>query len=322
MKITNNYALPEWLYQSIASSIEQPDPNVIRVTELINPPLERWLKFKYWDSMEKDAVEYLTPHFGTAWHQIHEKFNKDKNAAARLATDSILIEERMNHEVSNEMILSGKFDRFERETETIHDVKLFNTKSFKIGSELKESQIAQQNIYRWLLWKTKGILANKMVLEVLFRDWFIINVEREYYKAHPTYHPIPYYEANVPIWSMERTELYIEERLERHYKAINTLPDIEISRDSLKEIECSDEDKWKNPDCWAVCYKMKNGDTRAYNGAAKFSSESIALDFQFKLTPARKSKSFIEFRVSKPNRCNLYCSMRSKCPYPEAPIVY
>jgi len=71
MKIIKN--IPDGIYQRVLANVQKPDPNILRVTELINPPLIKHLTLKYWDELRPLASEFLWSLLGSAMNSEFQK---------------------------------------------------------------------------------------------------------------------------------------------------------------------------------------------------------------------------------------------------------
>ena len=65
MKITNKHNLDESIYNTL-SRVYPPVPNRYSVTDLVNPPLMRYLREKHWNELEQDASDMLWMLLGKA----------------------------------------------------------------------------------------------------------------------------------------------------------------------------------------------------------------------------------------------------------------
>ena len=109
MKIIKN--VPDGIYQRMLANIQKPDPDVLRVSQLINPPLIKKLTLEHWDSLNPLASDFLWSLLGSA---IHAELAKEAKG--------VLIEKRITKDVFG-VTLSGQVDRFELQTSTIADYK-------------------------------------------------------------------------------------------------------------------------------------------------------------------------------------------------------
>jgi len=75
MILTNKNGLTK-SYENLVKSIidNQPNENIIHVTELINPAFQRKLKIKYWNEIEQDITDFDGIADGIAFHYLLQKF--------------------------------------------------------------------------------------------------------------------------------------------------------------------------------------------------------------------------------------------------------
>ena len=70
MILTNIHNLPSGIFNAVVDSIQRPQPDVLRVTELINPPLCKQLALESWDTITADCSEFLWSLLGTGIHSV------------------------------------------------------------------------------------------------------------------------------------------------------------------------------------------------------------------------------------------------------------
>ena len=164
----------------------------------------------------------------------------------------------------------GVIDRYDPETGTIVDYKLK-----KMGDSDYSQGIQQIKCYAWILRKM-GVIANTGKVVAIRRDWSKM-------RGIP-----PIEEIEFPIHSsdIEEAEEWIKERIAA----------IEAGRLILPV--CSDEEKWKAPDKWAV-YKNE-GDEKAKK---LYDSEE----------EARATGLIVEHRSGKCLRCESFCPYSKVC---------
>ena len=225
MILTNNFDLPEAIYNVMMRDIYQPTRSRMRVTELINAPLIKELMIKHWKELTEDCSDGLWRLLGTSVHYILESGTPD----------NALGEERLSFTIGDTTI-SGKSDLYHNEG--IEDWKVTSVFSFLLGE--KPEWIAQLNMYKWL-WEKNGFPVKSLKINAILRDW-----QRSKAKFDPTYPQIPFLSFDVPIWNNSIITEYIFDRIAEHA--------IKPAR------ECTDDQKWKRPTTYAV---MKEGAKRA-----------------------------------------------------------
>ncbi len=220
MILSNIHNLPSGIFNAVLNSIQEPKADVIRVTELINPPLCKQLALKNWDTITADASEFLWSLLGTGIHSV-------------LATDEagVLIEKRITAPIYDE-ILSGQVDRYIEKTQTIADYKSTSVWSYLFG--IKPEWVAQLNLYKYLL-ETTGRTVKKLTINMILRDWQTSkSVQADYPK-------IPFAVINIPVWDRDKTNEYITERIKIHQS---------------EPLSCSPDERWQRKSTFAV---MKEG---------------------------------------------------------------
>ena len=164
----------------------------------------------------------------------------------------------------------GIIDRFEPETGTVIDYKVK-----KMGDSDYSQAIRQIKCYAWLLRKS-GAVATRGKIVAIRRDWSKLRGVS------------PIDEIEFPIRSDDiiETEEWIKERIAAIEEGRSILP------------MCSDEEKWKAPDKWAV-YKNE-GDEKAKK---LYDSEE----------EARATGLIVEHRSGKCLRCESFCPYSRVC---------
>jgi hypothetical protein len=269
MRITNKYNLPEVFVRFAEANNYPPREGVISVSDLINPPLMRTLKKENWDRLESDASEYLWLLLGTAIHYVLEKHSPEE----------LLTEHHLEFDFGDVKI-TGRADVYDDEKKEIHDYKVVSVYSFLLGEKLEWER--QLNVYAYLFRKMGNDTKDLKIIAIL-RDWIKRKAIEE-----ADYPKIPFLTKQVPLWSPEEQEKYVQERLQLF---------------SLPPTECSLEDKWQKPTTWAI---MQDGRKKA----VAVIREKEKLD-NIMLLPHQH----IEERVGKPLRCLEYCICRGVCPY-------
>lgn len=143
-----------------------------------------------------------------------------------------------------------------------------------------ESAKKQIRLYAWLLRKN-GEIARKGRVVAIRRDWSKLRNKGQ--------SPVETIEFPIDSSDIEWAEGYIAERIAEFEKARIELP------------ECSDEEKWKSPDSWAVY--AHEGDARAKK---VFDSEDEAKEFA-------KEGMFVEHRIGKNVKCESFCPYSRIC---------
>jgi hypothetical protein len=263
MKLTNKFNLPDPIVNAVMNTGYTPGSSDITVTQLIQPPLIRKLSRDNWDKLEEDVSERVWALFGTSVHHLLEMAYKGRTAR---------VEERVYAEVSG-WKLGGQFDVLEGDI--LSDYKVTSVFA-KDGKKEWETQL---NVLRWLLHKN-GTVVNKLQIIQFFRDF-----RKNEQKRNPHDYPTPAARLDIPVWTLEETEKYVEERVRLHQ---SDNPSI-----------CTDEERWATEEKWAI---MKNGAKRATK--------------LYDIKPESVEKGYyIEHRPKSYRRCEDYCSVSKFCPH-------
>ncbi|MEM7828303.1 MAG: hypothetical protein QW561_03080 [Candidatus Aenigmatarchaeota archaeon] len=213
MKITNNYNLPEAIYK-LCSKVYRPEEGVFSVTDLVGPPMIRYLKMKHWDELVDDASNRLWQVLGQAIHSALQKIDIEDG----------LVEEKISINIDGVKIV-GRPDLWQEEV--ITDWKCTSVYSFIFGA--KKEWEAQLNCYAFL-YRSMGFETKKLRIYAILRDWMQSRAtERDY----PS---IPFLQAEIPLWDVSEQEDYIRRRIAAHYALT----------------PCTDEEMWVRPSTFAV----------------------------------------------------------------------
>jgi hypothetical protein len=280
MKLTNKYNLP----QTFVNVLERPTYTKgkahLSATEIINSPRIVQLKKIHWDNLEEDVADKVWAIFGTAIHAVLE-LGKD---------DHHIIEQRLHANVDG-WDISGAIDlqRIEDDGIIVADYK--TTGAWAVMNE-KSDWEQQLNIYAWLVEKVKKVPVKKVEIIAIIRDW-----SRRDAQVKESYPEAPIKVIDVPLWSFEKRENFIKERIQLHSNALFATE----TADDLPE--CTPSEMWEKPAFWAV---RKIGNKRA---TAVLDTEDKALA---KIEELGKGYE-IEFRPGERTRCANFCQVRDFC---------
>lgn len=278
MKILNNNNLsgPHVRAAEASASSHPPRKNQRSVTQLTKAPRQLLLERRHWDDLEQDATELLKPMIGTAWHAWLAKFVKEGDLSEHFSM----------HPVKNGWELTGTCDLLEKDTMTLVDHKTSSIFGYLLGQKFEH--VAQLNIYRWLLEK-EGFEIKKLKNDFTFTDHKWREALRD-----PNYPQACSIGVDVPMWTMEKTEAYINERMELH-AAQEKLADDDL-------LHCTRDEMWQHDESWAV---KKNGGKRALNGSVS-KTEAEAVNF-WKSQKGEGKGHFVEYRPGERVKCDMYC---------------
>jgi hypothetical protein len=280
MKITNNFNIPEPLYQHALKDGYSKGRSDYSVTEIISAPRVQILRRKHWNEMTEDVADTLWRMLGTALHSVAERSQVENHTS----------EERLFVDVDG-ITLSGAID-LQREEDGAIEITDYKFTSVYSLKSIKPEWEQQQNIYAWLVEKVKGQKVSGIRICAILRDW-----TRREADNSATYPQAPIQVVDIPLWGAEKTEQYVKERVELHRQA-------KVSADWGDDLPlCSDEDRWVRPTVFAV---KKEGGKRAIKlFEIKSDAEALAKD-----TP----KGYVEERVGESVRCTQnYCGVNQWC---------
>lgn len=265
MNLTNTLGLPDAFVAAVRNDPYQGGGD-ISVTKLIDSPQRRVLYKQYRDFVVEDVSERVWSLMGQAVHTVLER-----------AQTSALVEERLYMDV-NGWKLSGQFDRLHLGDESLQDWKVTTTYKSK-GDPSWERQL---NILR-LLAHENGYTVSKLQVVAIYRDW-----SRAKAKASDSYPQTNVQIIEVPVWDLEKTRQYVEERVALHQSA-----------EADGAMHCTDEERWYQGTTYAL---MKKGGKRA-----------------IKVVEIRKDLGepedgyYIEERKGSYKRCEEFCEVAPFC---------
>lgn len=288
MRFTNKHNLPQAMVDIIDNDydLSKADPKRISITTLINPPIQRLLKVRHWEEIEEDVSDYIWLITGSAYHYILSKIEDNKEKSKHR-----LIEEKIEVKV-DDITIVGKLDLFDNVLKSVEDYKITSVWSVKFGDH--EDWEKQCNCYAWLLRKC-GFEVNKLYINAILRDWR--KSERLKYDDYPN---IPFKRIEVKLWSFEQQQAYVESRV-KLYKDQSDLP-------TEKLPICSDSERWKKEDSYAVYKGTNKTASRVLEDAMK--AEDWILSNQ------KKGETYkVVKRPGIDLKCTEYCTVCTFCSY-------
>lgn len=283
MKITNKFNVPETLVALATRDYYSKGKSDYSVTEIISPPRIQRLRRTHFEEIEQDVSDMLWMLLGTALHVVAERSEVSGHTN----------EERLSAGI-NGIILSGAIDLQKDEADgiTITDDKF--TSAWALMNDKPEWE-QQQNIYKYLVERVKKKPVKALKICALIRDW-----SRRDAQNKPDYPQAPIQILDIPMWTFDRAESFIKERIEMHR-------DSKVNDDWNEELPlCSDEERWVRPTTYAV---KKDGRKTAIR---VFDTQKEA-DALLKEMP-EKDKGFIEIRKGEAVRCTgNFCGVSQWC---------
>lgn len=280
MIITNKYNLPQTLVNVVKRPQYSKGGAHLSVTEMMGSPKISILRRKYDEQIETDVSDMIYSMAGTALHNILEK-GADKNH---------VVEERLYAEFDGWNI-SGAIDL---QIVTDDGIEINDYKNVGVWSvqNPKPEWEEQLNVYAWLVEKLKGAPITGLKIIAFLRDFSA----RES-KTRANYPKSGVVAIDIPVWSMERREEYIRERIHAHSEA-------RFAEETGAVLPpCTSAEMWEKDPVYAV---KKEGAVRAKSLHESMEEAEEALE--------KLGKGFyIETRRGERTRCENFCQVSQFC---------
>lgn len=287
MKITNKHNVPATLFALASRSYYSKGKSDYSVTEIISPPQIQVLRRKHWQDMEQDVADMLWSLLGSALHVVAERGQADGHTT----------EERLNVEIDN-VILSGAIDLQSEEDGQIVITDYKFTSAWALRQDKPEWE-AQQNIYAWLVSKAKGRPVKAVRICALIRDW-----SRREAAIKLDYPQAPIQVIELPLWPLEKTQAYIQERIDLHR-------DAKVRADFEEDLPpCSEDDRWIRETTYAVKKEGRKTAVRVFDNEPD--AKSLADEV----------KGFVEIRKGEAVRCTgNFCGVNKWCKQYQSTLI-
>jgi hypothetical protein len=268
-KLTNRASLPQAIVDAVSNDGYSKGDADISVTGLLKPPRVTVLEQKHEHEIVEDASDRIYSLLGQSIHTVLERANR-----------TAIAERRMSIQMEG-WTISGGMDVYE-ENGTLLDYKM--TSVWKLVKGDLEEWTKQLNLYSVML-RHHGHKVNKLQVIAILRDWSKMEAKKD-----PNYPQAQVVNINIPLWTPEKAEQFMRERIILHKQARITLP------------ECSSEDRWARPDVWAV---MKTGKVRAVKLHSSEKEANMHKGFDRTLS--------VVYRPGFNVRCESYCPVSKFC---------
>ena len=277
MKITNKHSLPEIYEEAIRIRFEQNkirrDKPSIGITRLIDSPYIYHLRDIHDDEIEMDVIDAFFAFRGSMVHQILED----------VRIPNVQKEAYIQYQHKSGYLISGVIDLITPSELVDYKVKSVNS-MFYFNSFDALNNEQQLNCYAYLFEKVWSFFpCKKLLIRRIFFDW--VAKKAKYESGYPQ---SPFKEYECERWTKDKTENYIDERMELHLRTSN----IPI---------CSPEERWQKKTVWAL---MKDGQKRAVK---IFQNQDDI--------PNVEKSYYIEERKGIDVRCVDYCNVNQWCEY-------
>ena len=277
--ITNNFNLPQFVVDALTYSDYSRGDSDISVTQLIDSPRIAQLQKQFADQQSRDAVDFVWSRFGTSVHTMFEESLKGSD---------VITEERLFAETQG-WKLSGAIDAQEVTPDgvIISDFKVTSVWSVVFD---KTSWHKQLNVYAYLVRKAKGQTVKKVQIVALLRDWV-----RRKAEEGGDYPSAPIVIIDIPLWSDEEQDDYVESQMKAHIEAANTETDL---------IHCTSEETWEKAAVYAVMKKGRKSAVRLFSSEAE-ANERVAKE---------GDNHYLEIRKGEKTRCTQdWCGVSQWC---------
>jgi hypothetical protein len=278
VRITNKFNLPQPLVEAVSNNKYSPGKSDYTTTQIAGTPARQlMLKKKHWNELSEDVTDLIYSLSGQSKHVVLER-------AAEFCEQYKFMAEQRFYITREGKTIGGQIDLYDVENRTLYDWK--ETGVYVSYHDLKPDWIAQGNINKLLL-EEAGYPVEKIVNIVLYRDWKKSEVGRT-----DKYPPHQVAQFDIPVWTKEETESFITRRIADFESAKKTLP------------LCSDEERWKSPDLYAM---TKKGNKRA----TKLFDTQKEADSHIEIFNMKGYE--VVFRPGINKRCESYCVAAPFC---------
>lgn len=278
MKITNKHGLPRTLVNAIERPQRSLNTRQFRVSQLIGSPRVAALSNQHKTKLESDVMDNLWSLLGTGVHRALELAAGPEHIAER----------RLVAEIDGVQV-SGTIDlQIDGKKAEIFDYKV--TTVWAVGQPKVEWE-RQLNAYAWLVRTVKGVEIGTLAIVAIMRNWEGWKVGKE--EGYPEY---PIALIKVPVWPHSEADKYVRGRIAAHAQARLAAS----LGDPLPK--CSDEDRWKEPDKWALYEKEGKRAKRIYDSEDE-AMEAIDAD----------TGQYVVHRPGKARRCEKFCQVAKWC---------
>ena len=230
MKITNLLNLPAPIVRAVTNDPYNKGDCDYSTTGLIKPARIAALEKLHASEITEDASDRIWSLCGQIGHLILERAGGDDIAEKRYFADY------KGYRISGQVDIITKPDGKHH----LQDYKFTSVFAAKDG--LKPEWEAQLNINRWIC-QQNGIEIEAASIVAIFRDWSKGKARRESDFPQKQVQIL-----NAPLWTKEKVEQYLHERICAHVAAFTVLP------------ECTDAERWAKASTWAI---KKRGGARS-----------------------------------------------------------
>lgn len=267
---------PACLIKAANEQIYQPKPDILRVSELVDAPLIKYLTMKHWDQCSQDIENSIPALMGTAWHRFLESYTDQ---------DTYMAEQRLWATCDGTNV-TGQMDLYQKPIEQVEDHKSISATKL-LQRDTKDWE-CRMNTYAWLC-RQNNIPVKSLVIWAFIKDWskYKMMSSQDYPRRRLVAVPIP-------LWKPEQQDAYVRARVQQHQQP---------------PTECAQEEKWAKEPTFAL--KKVGRKT-----AVKVEDSRNALLAYMREKGISLGKEYsIELRPGECVRCADWCIVREFCPY-------
>ena len=253
-------------------------------TSLIKSPRQLQLEKRYRHQVTDDAMDRWHLFLGNALHEYIERQLLKK-------PEKYIVERKMTEFINGRKVVA-KIDAYDVKNDVLYDHK--SATHWAWGDKPKEEYEQQLNINAWFM-RQEGYEPIRASLNMLTKDW---SAGMAKFKTDDEYPSNPMWIQDVPLWSEQEQEDFINARIDLHKEYED------VSDDELPF--CTKEEMWAKDSSYAVkapnVYKAKRVLPTLEQAQEWLSDSRIA-----------KSDWYIEERPGERVRCAQYCSVKKFC---------
>jgi hypothetical protein len=292
MKITNKYSMPQAMVHAVSHDRYDPGTGDVSCTTLIAPAQQFQLGLIHSGETEEDVIDRIWSLIGSAVHYIIENAVIDMKAKG-LWKEEYISEKRFYHVVGDKNV-SAQIDLYE--AGDLSDFKVTSVWTIKHAlKEGKDDWDAQLNIQRYLMTKN-GYPVDKLYVVAIARDWNKSGNMRD------SDYPPRVAKIEIPVWDMDKTEGYIQSRINALYSPV--------------PVWCSPAECWESPTKYALMKKGRQSALRLLDSMVAITEYADCKDLLVEIEDHKELKSdhYYEVRLGERKRCQDYCDVAPFCP--------
>lgn len=293
---TNRHGIDDMIARAVERNLFYDTPDCdITVSQLVRPPQMAYLEQIHAHEIVEDVGDRLWALLGSAVHEVLRK------SADSGLTDA-LPEQRIIHELEGWSV-GGQADLWRARPDggEIVDYKVTSVWSFVLDGGSKRDWEEQLNFYA-VLYRLAGFPVTALKVSAILRDWIARKAKEEAAKGSDgngdgKYPPVPFASVAVPVWPAVDAERRLRARVREHQQAR-----------AGQYRECSPEERWADPEKWAVMIPAQKRAIRLFDEAdmegAIALAESLPEGARVEHRPGRNPLGA---------RCADYCVVRDFC---------